>query len=125
MRSLFSLSFRERFFLLGLFGFLFLGLFVLLTMGLIGEFDLNTGGIYCLDRQINEDPQLCDRDYRKIILHHLEMVGLSTVIVVLPAVAFVYLCLVACHFVPPRDGRRDRATADEKPPASLQGPIGE
>lgn len=79
-------------------------------MGLIGEVDLNRGGTYCIDCQINEDPQLCDRDYLKIVLHHSEIVALSTAIVVLPAVAFVYPCLVACHLVPPADGQHGRAS---------------
>ncbi len=90
-----------------MFGFLFLGLLILLTMGLIGEVDLNRRGTYCIDYEINQDPQLCERDTLKIVLHHSEVVALSTVIVVLPAVAFVYLCLVALHLIPPVDAAGD------------------
>lgn len=123
MRSLFALSARERFFLLGLFGFLFLGLSVVLTMGLIGEVDLNRGGTYCIDYEINKDPQACDRDTLKIVLHHLEVVALSTAIVVLPAAAFVTLCLMACRFVPAVEGRGGRASrVADAPHATRQRP---
>ena len=52
---------------------------------------------------------MCERDYLKITLLHSTVVALSTMIVVLPVVAFVYLCFVALHLIPPVDGQREQA----------------